>query len=272
MARLGLIGCGVMGEVILSRLLDKLVYQPEEVLIGVPTAIRRDFLKQKYGVQVTEENQLVLNVTETVLLAIKPQVLEEVVENFSSLRKESEQKPLVLSILAGVPISKLESAFPGYPAIRTMPTPAVMVNAGVTAIASGGTVEQIHQERVRQIFQTMGEVLEIPENLIDAFTGMAGSGTGYIAVFIEALIDGAVAAGLPRTTATQLALKTLRRTAQILQESEMHPAQLKDRLTGPSGTTIAGIAYLERSGFRSAVIEAVQSACQRAQELGNGNS
>jgi pyrroline-5-carboxylate reductase len=261
-----------MGEVILSRLLDKQVYQPEEVIISLPTASRRDFIKHKYGVQVTKENQLVLSVTETVLLAIKPQVLGEVVKNFSSLKKESEQKPLILSILAGVPISKLESSFPGHPAIRTMPTPAAMINAGVTAIAYGETVEQIHQERARQIFQAMGEVLEIPENLIDAFTAIAGSGTGYIAVFIEALIDGAVAAGLPRTTATQLALKTLRGTAQILQELEIHPAQLKDRLTSPNGTTIAGIAYLEQSGFRSAVIEAVRSACQRAQELGNGNS
>jgi pyrroline-5-carboxylate reductase len=118
------------------------------------------------------------------------------------------------------------------------------------------------------IFEAVGEVVEVPESLMDAVTGLSGSGPAYVAIMIEALADGGVAAGLPRAIASKLALSTVLGTAQLLQESRMHPAQLKDQVTSPGGTTIAAIAQLERAGFRSALIEAVQVAYRRSQEFG----
>jgi pyrroline-5-carboxylate reductase len=123
-------------------------------------------------------------------------------------------------------------------------------------------------EQATAIFKAVGEVVEVPEHLMDAVTGLSGSGPAYVAVMIEALADGGVAAGLPRAIASKLALSTVLGTAQLLQESDMHPAQLKDQVTSPGGTTIAGITQLERAGFRSALIEAVKAAKERSQQLG----
>jgi pyrroline-5-carboxylate reductase len=152
-----------------------------------------------------------------------------------------------------------------------MPNTPATVGAGITAIARGKTVSNSQLQQVIAIFQSVGEVVEIPESLMDAVTGLSGSGPAYVAILIEALADGGVAAGLPRAIASQLALSTVLGTAQLLQQSELHPAQLKDRVTSPGGTTIAGITQLERAGFRSALIEAVLAAKERSRQLGSAN-
>jgi pyrroline-5-carboxylate reductase len=140
---------------------------------------------------------------------------------------------------------------------------------GLTAIAAGSDVSAEQMELATQIFQAVGEVVTIPESLMDAVTGLSGSGPAYVAIAIEALADGGVAAGLPRAIADRLALQTVLGTATLLQESQLHPAQLKDRVTSPGGTTIAGVRQLEQAGFRSALIEAVMAATKRSQELGS---
>lgn len=252
-----------MGEALLSRLLAQGIYQAQEVLISEPQLQRREFLAQQYGVQVTEDNQRVI-AAPVLLLAIKPQVFDAVLSQITS--KNPSQ--LVLSILAGVPLQRLEAAFPDQPVVRSMPNTPATVGAGMTAIAAGQQALPNHLQLARQIFTAVGEVVEVPESLLDAVTGLSGSGPGYVAVMIEALIDGGVAVGLPRAIATQLAIQTVRGTAELLQTREIHPAQLKDQVTSPGGTTIAGIASLEQAGFRSALIEAVKTACRRSQELG----
>jgi pyrroline-5-carboxylate reductase len=138
----------------------------------------------------------------------------------------------------------------------------------MTAIAPGVHTQPHHLTQARQIFEAVGEVVEVPEAAMDAVTGLSGSGPGYVALMVEALADGGVAAGLPRAIALQLALQTVKGTAQLLQSSGQHPGALKDQVTSPGGTTIAGIAALERAGFRSAIIEAVLAADRRSQELG----
>lgn len=256
-----------MGEALLSRLVAKELYSPHEVLVSDPQGSRRDFLQQKYQLQVSADNQAAAAATEVVLLAVKPQVLDRVVASLQGM-PAVEPKPLIISILAGVTLQKLTAAFPQYPVIRAMPNTPATVGAGMSAIAIGSHVAPQHISVALSIFNAVGEVVEVPESLMDAVTGLAGSGPAYVAMAIEALADGGVAAGLPRAVASRLALQTVFGTAQLIAESQLHPAQLKDRVTSPGGTTIAGVAALEKAGFRSALIEAVLAAYRRARELG----
>ncbi|RMF63882.1 MAG: pyrroline-5-carboxylate reductase [Cyanobacteria bacterium J069] len=253
-----------MAEALLSRLLGKGIFASDEVTVGEPTAARRDFLAGEYGVQVTAENAAVVEHADVLLLAVKPQVFDVVTHALPSFPSSA----LVLSILAGVPLHRLEAGFPDHPVVRAMPNTPATVGAGVTAIAPGRHAQPVHLEQARQIFQAVGDVVEVPESLMDAVTGLSGSGPGYVALIVEALSDGGVAAGLPRAIATQLAIQTLRGTAELLAATGIHPSELKDRVTSPGGTTIAGIATLEQAGLRSALIEAVKAAARRSQELG----
>ena len=256
-----------MGEALLSRLIAEQVYAAEAVLVSEPQPQRRDFLQQKYLIQVTSDNWEAA-ASEVLLLAIKPQMLDAVVTELAS-RERISNKPLVISILAGVTLSRLEAAFPGQPVIRAMPNTPATVGAGISAIAAGKGVSEGHISQAKSIFQAVGQVVEVPESLMDAVTGLSGSGPAYVAMMIEALSDGGVAAGLPRAVASQMALQTVLGTAQLIEQSRLHPAELKDRVTSPGGTTIAGVVQLEKAGFRSAVIEAVRAAYRRSQELGN---
>ncbi|WP_026080006.1 pyrroline-5-carboxylate reductase [Spirulina subsalsa] len=265
--RFGLIGGGVMGEALLSRLLVQKVYAPHEVLVSEPSGERRDFLATTYQVAVTGNNLETLGATEGLLLAVKPQVLEQVVEDLPE-QARCGCSALVLSILAGVPLARLEGAFPQQAVIRVMPNTPAMVGAGMTAIAPGSKTHPEHLALAEQIFSVVGQVVQVPETQMDAVTGLSGSGPAFVALMIEALSDGGVAAGLSRAIAQKLALQTVLGTAQLMQEKGLHPAVLKDQVTSPAGTTIAGVALLESKGFRSAVIEAVKAAYTRSQELG----
>jgi pyrroline-5-carboxylate reductase len=262
--KLGIMGGGVMGEALLSRLIAQKIYVPAEVLVSEPQAHRREFLVSQYGITTTSNNQQVVAEAEVLLLAIKPQVFDAVTAALQPVMTSQ----IVVSILAGTPLARLEAAFPKQPVVRAMPNTPATVGSGITAIAPGQHAQAAHLQIAHQIFAAVGEVVEVSESLIDAVTGLSGSGPGYVAVMIEALIDGGVAVGLPRAIATQLAIQTVRGTAELLQTSGLHPAELKDRVTSPGGTTIAGIAHLESVGFRSALIEAVRASYQRSQELG----
>ena len=261
--KLGVIGGGVMGAAIVSRLIELGTYQSADILISEPTLAQRESLQQQYGVQVTGDNQLAA-MAPVLLLAIKPQIFAKVVAELS----QPHPHQLVISILAGVSIAKLERAFPDRAVIRAMPNTPATVGMGITAISAGTHVQPAQLELADRLFRAVGEVVTVAESLMDAVTGLSGSGPAYVAIAIEALADGGVAAGLPRGIADQLALQTVLGTAQLLNESKLHPAQLKDRVTSPGGTTIAGVAKLEQAGFRSALIEAVIAAAQRSQALG----
>lgn len=261
--RLSIIGGGVMAEAILSRLLVRGVFDPDQVLVSDPKTERRDFLCQNYQVEVTADNQLAVSAAEILLLAIKPQIFNLVVAGITP-----NPDSIIVSILAGVKLPKLEQAFPLQPVIRVMPNTPATVGAAMTAIALGSNAEQQHLEQVKKIFCAIGEVVEVPESAMDAVTGLSGSAPAFVALAIDALADGGVASGLPRAIALKLAIQTVLGTATLVKETGIHPGVLKDRVTSPGGTTIAGVAKLESLGFRSALIEAVKTASQRSQELG----
>ncbi|MGF1566760.1 MAG: pyrroline-5-carboxylate reductase [Nodosilinea sp.] len=266
-ATLGVIGGGVMGAALMSRLLDQGIFSPESILVSDPQTSRREFLQHTYGVKTTANNQLVAEAATVMLLAVKPQALATVATSLSAAALSSES-PLLLSILAGVPLARLTEQFPGWVVVRAMPNTPATVGAGMTALAAGTDITPAQLEQARQIFTSVGEVVEVPESLMDAVTALSGSGPGYIALVIEALADGGVAAGLPRAIAMQLALQTVKGTAELLQHTGLHPGALKDQVTSPGGTTIAGVAQLEAAGLRSALMSAVGAAHRRAGELG----
>lgn len=255
-----------MGEALISRLLIQEIFAPDAVIVSDPQAERRQYLETTYRIQTTPENGAVVAASEIILLAIKPQLMEAVGAQLAAARTGAP--PLLLSILAGITLSRLQSYVPEWPIVRAMPNTPATVGAGMTALAAGIHAEATHLQEARRIFRSVGDVVDVPESLMDAVTGLSGSGPGYIALVIEALADGGVAAGLPRATAMQLALQTVRGTAELLMQTGWHPGELKDRVTSPGGTTIAGIAQLEAAGLRSALIQAVRAACDRSQALG----
>lgn len=264
--QLGFIGGGVMGEAILSRLLQFNTHSAQQVIVSEPMEQRREYLQTQYGVTVTDRNAEAI-AAQTVVLAIKPQVFGTVVADLSP--DNYAHHPLILSILAGMPLLRLEAGLANCPVVRAMPNTPAIVGAGMTAIASGQHIAPEHLETAKRIFGAVGQVVEVAEGLMDAVTGLSGSGPAFVALMLESLADGGVAAGLPRMIANQLAQQTVLGTAQLIQDSQLHPAQLKDRVTSPGGTTIAGVAVLEQHGFRSAVIEAVKAATARSQALGS---
>ena len=255
-----------MGEALISRLISLGTFSAEAISVGEPSPERRQFLQKTYGIQTTADNRSALSGAEIILIAVKPQIFSKVAPDLAWAVTQSTS--LVISIMAGVTIAALEAVVPGWPVVRAMPNTPATVGAGVTAIAPGHLATPDHLHQARSIFAAVGTVVEVPETLMNAVTGLSGSGPGYVAIVIEALADGGVAAGLPRAIALQLAMQTVRGTAELLQTTNMHPAELKDRVTSPGGTTIAGIAELEAAGLRSALIEAVQTACDRAKALG----
>lgn len=260
---LSIIGGGVMAEAILSRLLAQQVFAPETVLVSEPRTERRDFLAQHYQVQVTWDNQAAVSASDILLLAIKPQVFDLVVTSITP-----NPQSTIISILAGVTLQQLEVVFPQQPVIRVMPNTPATVGAGMTAIAPGNQAQAKHVQQAKDIFTAVGEVVEVSESAMDAVTGLSGSGPAFVALAIEALADGGVASGLSRAIAIQLATQTVLGTATLVKETGIHPGVLKDQVTSPGGTTIAGVAKLESVGFRSALIEAVKTATARSRELG----
>jgi pyrroline-5-carboxylate reductase len=210
-----------------------------------------------------------------VLLAVKPQQLEGVAAVAASLEPIARPpsplapggRPLLISVLAGVRLDRLQRLFPSRTCVRAVVNTPALVRRGLTALAWEEAPAEA-REWVEQLFRRVGQVWTLPEAQLDAFLALTSSGPAFVSLVAEALADGAVAAGLPRALAQPLALRTLRGTAALLEEKDLHPGQLKDMVSSPAGTTIAGLRELERAGLRSALLEAVLAAAERSRALG----
>jgi pyrroline-5-carboxylate reductase len=200
-----------------------------------------------------------------IVLAVKPQVLTSALQ---PLREGIGPSQMVLSIAAGVSTARIEECFAkDIPVVRVMPNTPALVGAAASAICLGRFANQTHRAQAHRIFDAVGLAVDVEEKLLDAVTGLSGSGPAYVYVFIEALSDAGVRAGLPRDVATRLAAQTVLGSARMVLETGTHPGVLKDMVTSPGGTTIAGLHALEQNAFRGAVIDAVQAATQRSKEL-----
>jgi pyrroline-5-carboxylate reductase len=262
--KMAFIGGGQMAEAIIGGLLAANVCPPESLWAADPVAARCDRLKSRFGVRVGSDNRQAVVWADVVVLAVKPQVLAPVLQELGA----ELHRVLLISIAAGVTIQTIMSHAPSATrVIRVMPNMPALVREGMTALASSGTVSEHDQEIARTVFQAVGRVIGVEERLMDAVTGLSGSGPAYVFQAIEALADGGVKMGLPRQTAEVLAAQTVLGAAKMVLESGEHPAKLKDRVASPGGTTIAGLHRLEEGRFRATLIGAVEAATKRSQEL-----
>ncbi len=260
--KLGFIGAGNMGAAMIRGLLAG--GQPRENLLFYDPDPARQQQLTELGLKAASDHAALMQ-AQVVVLAVKPQIMAAVLE---SIREYAGPGHLIISIAAGVTLKTLEAALPQSRVIRTMPKTPTLVGAGMAALAPGSRATAEDAALAREIFEAVGRAVVVEERLLDAVTGLSGSGPAYVAVFIEALTDGGVKMGLPRHLALLLAAQTVAGAARLCLEEEMHPGILKDLVTSPGGTTITGLHVLEEGRFRGLVMSAVEAATLRAKELG----
>jgi pyrroline-5-carboxylate reductase len=263
---IGFLGTGNMAEALIKGLTVAGVVEPAQIHGSDPRRERCDEMKARYGIHTTTHNPDVVRHSEIVVLSVKPQILPQVLDEVAPHLKPHA---LVISIAAGMPIAAIERRLPpGTRVVRTMPNTPALVGAGATAIAAGQHAKDDDVEATRRIFDAVGMTVALDESQLDAVTGLSGSGPAYVFLIIEALSDAGVKMGLSRYNALALAAQTVLGSAKLLLETNEHPGRLKDMVTSPGGTAIAGLHTLEAGGLRTTLINAVEAATNRSRELG----
>jgi len=255
-----------MAEALVSGILKAGLAQPSEIRVTDVSSLRLQHFQNTYSVPSLPSNAALAEWSDVILLCVKPQTMNQVL---SEIQAKLTSRLLVISIAAGYPLKRLQDHLgPDVPIIRAMPNTPAVLQQGVTALAYGTNFDSTHSEMAQNIFGSVGKVVTVEETLMDAVTGLSGSGPAYVYLMIEALADAGVRVGLPRTTAHVLATQTVLGAAKMVEETGEHPAVLKDRVTSPGGTTIAGLRELEAGKLRATVIKAVEAATNRSAELG----
>jgi pyrroline-5-carboxylate reductase len=264
--RVSFIGGGVMAEAILAGILDASLTAPADVSIGEPLELRRAHLRAEYGVAAVESNAEALAGAEMVVLAVKPQGLAGVMDD---IRDDLEPDQTVLSIIAGARLDTLVSGLGHSSVVRVMPNTPAQIGAGMTVWTATEDVPAESVEASREILRTLGEEIYVSdEKYIDMATAVSASGPAYVFLFIEAMIDAGVYLGMPRDTSRKLVLQTVIGSARLVDESGRHPADLKDMVTSPGGTTAEALMAFEQGGFRGIVMDAVSAAYEKSKALG----
>jgi pyrroline-5-carboxylate reductase len=261
--KLGVIGVGNMGTALIRGWLNTGLFKAEEILIADRETERLESLHREHGLQAADNRQVAAG-ADIVLLAVKPQVITEVM---AELQTQLDGSRLVISIAAGIPLNLMADLLPEARLMRVMPNTPTLVQAGMAAVARGPRADEADLELTCRLFEAVGRAVVVDEKLMDAVTGLSGSGPAYVFLFLEALADGGVKMGLPRQTALVLAAQTIAGAAGLYLETREHPGSLKDMVTSPAGTTIAGLHALEQGGFRGLVMNAVESATKRSSAL-----
>lgn len=263
---LAVIGGGRMGEAIIAGLLAANAVTADSVVVSEPVAGRREELAGSYGVRCVADAAEAADAGDLVILAVKPQVIDAVLTTIAPAVGGS----LLISIAAGISCARLESALgEGAAVVRVMPNTPAMVGQGMAVVSGGSeaTAEQV--DLVRELFSLLGKAVVLEERYQDVATAISGSGPAYVAIFVDALARAGVRQGLSRDTAQTLAVQTVRGTADMIEQTGVHPEELVDGVSSPGGTTIAAIEALEASGFRASLGAAVNAAVKRAKELGS---
>lgn len=269
MKKLGLIGAGNMAGALIKGLLSAKLYRPQDMLVSdaVPSQLRK--VQRAYKVIGTNDNRELVRNTQTIVLAVKPQIIDQVL---LEIRPEVTNDKLFISIAAGVPLWRLENGLGGNArVVRVMPNTPALLGKGIAVIVRGKKAKPKDEKLALSLFRGVGEALALKdEKLMDPVTGLSGSGPAYVYLFAEALIAGGIQQGLDSNVATRLTLQTLEGAVAMLKESGKSPKELREMVTSPGGTTLAGLSRLEEGSFSATVIAAIGAATRRSQELGRG--
>lgn len=264
--KFGFIGAGNMAEALVSGMLNGGLAESSAIRVTDVSSFRLRHFQDSYSVTSSQENMALTQWSNVILLCVKPQTMDHVL---SEIHAKLSSEQLVISVAAGYPIKRIrEHLGQDVPIVRAMPNTPAVIRQGVTAITCGDNLTAQQTQLAQNIFEAVGNVVMVDESLMDAVTGLSGSGPAYVYLMIEALADAGVRVGLPRSTAHVLATQTVLGAAKMVEVSGEHPAVLKDRVTSPGGTTIAGIRELEAGGLRATIINAVEAATNRSVELG----
>ncbi len=258
-----------MAEALIRGLVEGGVVPAERVWVSGPRQVRMDELSDRYEIHATIDNLELVAEAEIVVLSVKPQIIDRVLRESSG---HLQDDALVLSLAAGVATATIEAALDsGVRVVRAMPNTPALVRAGATAIAAGSHATSEDLDLAKRVFDAVGVTVTLDESQLDAVTGLSGSGPAYIFLILEALADAGVKVGLSRRNAQLLAAQTVMGSAKLLLDTDEHPGRLKDMVTSPGGTAIAGLHTLEQGGLRTTLINAVESATLRSRELGRSS-
>jgi len=268
--KLGFIGGGNMTEALLKGLLTSSSVGPKDVLVSDLLSDRLEYLNKEYKVKITDDSRKLVQKSDILILAVKPQVIGKVLESISDV---VDKHKIIISVAAGISINFIEDILDRegknkISVIRTMPNTPALVQEGATAICGGGHSSKLDIKIAHHIFKAIGQTVAIEETHMDAVTGLSGSGPAYIFMIIEALSDAGVKVGLSREVSNILTIQTILGSAKLARDGGKHPGELKDMVTSPGGTTISGLHMLEEGGVRTALMNAVERATQRSRELG----
>ena len=267
-SKIGFLGAGKMATALAQGFVRAELVSPHEITAADPFDAARKRFTTEVGTKTTASNLEVAQAAEILFLATKP---DQVATALAEISGAFTKKHLLISIAAGITLAKLEAALPaGARVIRVMPNTPALVGAGASGFALGRNATAADGELAQKLLSAVGIALPVKESLLDAVTGLSGSGPAYVYQFIEALSDGGVAAGLPRDIATKLAAQTVLGGAKMVLETGIHPGALKDQVTSPGGTTIEGLHELEKGKLRATVISAVRAATEKSRKLGQG--
>ncbi len=266
--RFAFLGGGNMAEALIKGLLTGLAVNPRHIVATDVIRERRDYLREEYGICTSHDNPQAVRDSQVIFLAVKPQTVPALLE---SIAPEVNRDKLIVSIAAGIPLSTLQRALADDSrVVRVMPNTPALVLAGAAGISPSAVATPADIALVERIFNVVGRATVVSDGVMDTVTGLSGSGPAFVFALIEGLSDGGVLMGLDRSTATMLAAQTVLGAAKMVLETGKHPGELKDMVTSPAGTTIAGMQALEDGGLRGLMMAAVRRATERSQELGRG--
>ncbi len=264
----GFLGAGKMATALAKGFIRAGLISAKQTIASDPSQTARAGFAKAVGAKTTPANQAVVKFAKVLVLAVKP---DQVAGALADIREQFTREHLLVSIAAGVPLAKLEAGLgAGARLIRMMPNTPALVGASATAFALGKSASPADGALAQRLFAAVGISFQVKEALLDAVTGLSGSGPAYGYLFIEGLSDGGVAAGLPRDVATRLAAQTVLGSAKMVLETGLHPGALKDMVTSPGGTTIEGVHELEKGKLRGTLISAVRAAAEKSRKLGQG--
>ncbi len=266
--KLAVVGGGQMGRALVGGLIAGKVLTADQICLVEPAADSQAWWHEQHPQIEQAELGAAVDASEAVLLAVKPNVLPQV----TAQSDRTWQGKLIISIAAGVSLDQLQAWIGPERLVRVMPNTPSLVGQGASAYCCNSEVTAADREWIQEALQCVGMAIEIDESQMDAVTGLSGSGPAYVCMMIEAMADGGVLAGLPRGMALALATQTVLGTAKMIAETKRHPAELKDAVASPGGTTIAAIAMLEQNGFRGALVQAIAAAAKRSRQLGGNES